>query len=84
MCYVLVEHDNWTADTGYMCEDTEGDCLKTELSDALGQKVSEITAAIREHPNLIKAVNQSLMKELHLSINLTPPKAAEENASLDW
>ena len=83
MCYVLIDQDNWTADIGYICEDVEGEKLKTELEETLGTKINEIIAEIRQHPNLIKAVNKSVMKELQININLEPSKQTE-SASLDW
>ena len=83
MCYVLIDQDNWTADIGYMCEDVEGEQLKTELAETLGSKINDIIADIRQHPNLIKAVNKSVMKELQININLEPSKKTE-SASLDW
>ncbi len=84
MCYVLIEHDNWIADTGYDCSDGKGEKLKVELEETIGKKIDEIVADIRQHPNLIKAVNQSLMKALQIFIDLTPPKQVEESTSLDW
>ena len=84
MCYVLIEHDNWIADIGYLCEDAEGERLKTELAETLSQKLEEIIVDLRQHPKLVNAVNQSLTKELQININLTPPKQTEESTSLDW
>ena len=85
MCYVLVENENWTADTNYLCEDDSvGESLKTELHEILGEPMKKVIDELRKNPKILQAVNDGFAKKIHIDIDPTPPKKTEQPASLDW
>lgn len=84
MCYVFAEGTNWTADTNYICDDDEGELLKTELHETLGKKIQDIVAELRKHPKIVQAVNNGFTQELQITVDLSPPAKNEEPDSLDW
>ena len=69
--FCSVHTDQWSADTGYICDDDqeqEVGALKDELKTLVAPEVQAIINKLSVNKNLIAAIKKSVLQQLTISI----------------